>query len=101
MFRKAVAWPVVATSRTMFPQTSAFRALSGLRVGYGVGQIALVPAATAIPSEHYPPPAFASLESGSASRYARISSRVKHCWDRIGVWLAPNSICCSRKTEEG
>jgi hypothetical protein len=101
MFRKAAAWPVVATSRTMFPQTSAFKALYGLRVGYGVGQNALVPAAAADPSGHYPPPAFASLESGHSARYAWMSSRVKSSWDRIGVWLASNNLCCSRKTEEG
>lgn len=103
MSRAAVIRPVVKSTHTMFPQTSAHQALCGLPKENGVGQFCKAPAfAAACLEDSYPSPASAFLRSQFAVEDSATSSQVRHSWGWNGAWCAMSSVChCSRGTDEG
>ena len=81
MSRTAAIRPVIKATRTVFPQTSAHRALYGLPKENDVGQHSAAPAFVAGRFwDNYPPPASASLRCKSGVEDIGIPCQVECSW---------------------
>ncbi|MFH1311757.1 MAG: hypothetical protein ABIJ00_00885 [Candidatus Eisenbacteria bacterium] len=81
MSQTAAIRPVNKATRTVFPQTSAHRALYGLPKEIEVGQHDAAPALTAVRLwGNYPPPASASLRCKFGVEDIGIPSQVECSW---------------------
>jgi hypothetical protein len=83
----AAGWPVAIATRTLFPQTSAHRALYGPLGNPEVGVIRMVPAYSAVylPSDR-PSPASENLQGKLAVKSDKGTSRARCSWGRICAW---------------
>jgi hypothetical protein len=83
----AVIRPVAIATRTLFPQTSAHRALCGSLGNPEVDVIHKVPAflAAHLPSV-YPSPASENLQGKLAVKSDKGTSQARCSWDRICAW---------------
>ena len=99
----AVSWPVAIATRTLFPQTSAHRALYGPLGNPEVGVIRMVPASSAASLVGYrPSPASENLQSKLAVKSDKGKSQARCSWGRICAWWTRGE--CNRgfrRTDEG
>jgi hypothetical protein len=83
----AVSWPVAIATRTLFPQTSAHRALYGSLGNPEVDVILKVPASLAADLRlDCPSPASENLQSKLAVKSDKGKSLARCSWDRICAW---------------
>jgi hypothetical protein len=81
MDREVAIRPVAAKTRIVFPQTSAHRALYGLRENREAGQVGKVPASmAACLGGNSLLPASEFLQGRLASKDTKGSSQVRCCW---------------------
>ena len=87
MSQAAAIRPVNKATRTVFPQTSAHRALYGLPKENDVGQRDAAPAFTAVGLwGDYPPPASASLRCKFGVEDIGIPSQVECSWGHRALY---------------
>jgi len=103
MSGEAVVRPVAMATRTLFPQTSAHRALSGPRDRLEVRMIDKVPALLAANLRRdYPSPASENLQGKLAVKSDKGKSRARCSWDRIFSWWTRGERERGfRRTDEG
>jgi hypothetical protein len=94
---------VAAATRTLFPQTSAHRALYGLHENHQAEEIEKVPASVAVyPNCDYPSPASENLQGKLAVKSYKGISQVRCSWGRFFAWCTRGE--CDRRfrrTDEG
>jgi hypothetical protein len=102
MSRTAAIRPVIKATRTVFPQTSAHRALYGLPKENDVGQHSAAPAFAAVRLwGGYPPPASASLRCKSGVEDIGVPSQVECSWGHNALYARGKGGDCSRGNGKG
>ena len=102
MSQTAAIRPVNKATRTVFPQTSAHRALYGLPKENDVGQHDATPAFTAVCLwGNYPPPASASLRCKFGVEDIGIPSQVECSWGHHALFARGKGGNLSWGTDTG
>ena len=103
MSGEAAFRPVAMATRTLFPQTSAHRALTGPRDHREVRMIDMVPALLAANLRRdYPLPASENLQSKLAVKSDKGKSQARCSWGRIFSWWTRGERERGfRRTDEG